>query len=402
VSAIETASSLERAEKCPVSFALPQIHTEDEDAARGHVIHAFLRRIIDGVGVEEALKHVDEDNRDTCRGVELPKIIGDFASVRTEVAYALDVDTLTVRELGRNIGRDYAGAAKKLGAPLKPSEIPGTCDVEGVTKRKLVVTGDFKTGYKPLAPIIAHRQTHFHAVVQRILHDVDEVEGRLWRIDESGAAYLDRHVFDAFALDDLVDDIVTIHEGVVRARNEFQEEGFIAVTPGKYCQHCPSMPVCPAYVELARACVTQAGTIVASLTKLTPEQKWNAWQFAKQGETLLKSVRKALSPMIRQEPFLSPDGQKQIALVSYPKVDFSQTLALALIRELGGSEDQIKSCFVPKQIESFREVNAPGAKKKKKPANAAKPKEFNESVPSLPPSSLSTEPSRAELRDDRE
>jgi hypothetical protein len=386
VSALATLSSLERAERCPISFALPQVHEQDEDAARGHVIHDFLRRCISGASKEAALEHVEAEHKDTCRGINLAAVIGDFAEAHAEVAYAINTATLSdCRELGRNIGRAYG--------TLAPYELAGTIDVSGRLRVGRPAVGDFKTGWVKVTPVIDNRQIHGAVTAERILTGEDEIEGRIWQVRPSGEVFVDAHVFDAFELDEIASDVQAIHTGVVVARDRFQNEGTIVVSPGEHCRHCPAMLLCPAHVELARAMSGELGAISASLSKLTLEQRWNAWQKVKEAEAIVEAVKASLKELGRQEPFVSPDGTKEIRPITFSRTDFSKPLALSLIRELGGTEEQIKKLWVPHPVEQFRTHTI------KKPSKKAKK--------ALPPAAtnvaddVDTSPSSAESRAER-
>lgn len=386
MSVLPTFSALERAEHCPASFALPQVHEQDEDAQRGTAIHAFLRRVISGASKETALEHVEPEHRDTCRGIDFRSIVGDLASAHAEVAYAIDTRTLSkCRELGENIGRNYG--------ELGEEELAGTIDVAGRTRADRPVVGDFKTGWLKVTPAIDNRQIHSAVTAERILTGEDEIEGRIWQIRPSGEVFVDRHVFDAFELDEIASDVQAIHAGVLVARRRFQDDGEIVVSPGEHCRHCPAMPLCPAHVELARAMAGELGAITASLSKLTPEQRWIAWQKKKEAEAILEAIDKSLKALARQEPFVSLDGTKELRPLTFERTDFSKALALSLIRELGGTEEQIKKLWVPHPVEQFRMHTIKGAPKPKKAKELP-----------APPSSgdgLDTAPSKAELRGER-
>ncbi len=389
MSAVPTLSALERAEACPVSFALPQVHEQDEDAERGHVIHAFLRRCISGASKESALEHVEDEHKDTCRGIEIRQVIGDFAEAHAEVAYAINTATLAeCRELGHNIGRAYG--------PLAPYEIAGTIDVSGRLRVGRPAVGDFKTGWAKVKPAVDNRQIHGAVTAERILTGEDEIEGRIWHVRPSGEVVVDAHVFDAFELDEIASDVQRIHAGVLEARERFQNDGAIVVSPGEHCRRCPALLVCPAHVELARAMSGELDAITASLSKLTREQRWAAYQKMRSAEGIVEAIAKSLKAMAKQEPFLSPDGEKEVYVGSSERTDFSRPLALSLLRELGATEEQVKKLWVPHNVESFRTRTLKKAPKKKKPKElpAAAP-------PATSTSDADTGPSRDELRGER-
>lgn len=411
---ILTASALERAEFCPMSFSLPQIENVSEDAARGHEIHGYLQRRINGASLEAALEHVEEENRDTCRGIDFSKLLGDFrpGTVRSEVAYAIDVKEGRARMLGRNIERRYVETALDLGEPLRPYEIAGTIDVEGTLFNGREIAGDFKAGHLPLVPVVDHRQIHFEVTARRLVADVDEVEGRLFKIDEGGGVRIDPHVFDTFELDEIQTDLLEIHEGIVEARALFQEKDEIQVTPGSWCRYCPAIQCCPAHVELARALPSNLDTVVASLARMTPEQEWRAVTIWKDVEKLLDRIGDSMKAIgaqrfARGTPIRSPDGLLEFRPITSTKSSFSKELALSLLRQCGAEEDQIAKLWIPKTYESFRILKAKGAK----PAKVKKERKKKNDQPNanaslggvaIGPGSADTSPSRDEMRRERD
>ena len=363
-----TASSLERAEACPVSYSLPSVTNASEWAERGTAIHEFIRVRLANRPMDEALKSVPEEHRETCRGIDMHELVGDLAIVRSEVSYAIDVRARTVRELGVNIHRNYEKAAIALGKPLGPHEIPGTLDIEGRTRTGVEMAGDVKTGYRTVLPIVDHRQAQWEVLARYLAVDAPAVDGRIFKIDEAGAVRIDRHLFGGLELDTIGDELEEIHEGVIEARDAYQRDGTIRVSVGPWCSHCDSLMVCPAQTDLARAVTRDSGNIVAALTKLTREEEWIAIEQWKAGEKVLEAIgnimkERATQRLMMNDPITSPDGSKYFGLVASKRSDFSKPLALALLHSLGATEEQIKSLWVPHPIESWRILNVKKAPK---------------------------------------
>jgi hypothetical protein len=372
-----TGSALERAEACPISFSLPIVTRAGVFAERGTVIHAFLRARLIGADLKTALEKVPDDEKDTCRGINVDELVGDLEIVRSEVAYAIDVRALTVRELGVNIERKYESAALEHGGPLNDYEIPLTIDLEGRTRNGIEVAGDAKTGFRPILPAKVHRQVHAEVLARRIAAGVDVVSGKLFKIAEGGSIKIDAHLFEPLELDEIADELLEIVVGVQRARKRFQEREELVMNPGPWCEHCPAAPCCPARMDLARAIVTEGGKVVAALASLTPEQEWDVWQQVSAGRTLLEEIRDNMKLVARQrfmagEPITSPDGSKIVKPIEKTKAGFNQQMALALLAQLGATQAQINRLWTPATYEEFRVVNAPKAKalrtsKKKSP-----------------------------------
>src|SRR5436189_4057491 len=81
-----TGSSLELADACPISFSLPQITRAGVFAEHGTAVHAFVRARLVGADLDQALEAIDEDTKETCRGINLDELVGDLEVVRSEVA----------------------------------------------------------------------------------------------------------------------------------------------------------------------------------------------------------------------------------------------------------------------------------------------------------------------------
>jgi hypothetical protein len=372
-----SASTIERDEGCPVSSSLPQITKNSAWAARGTRLHAFIAARLNNRPMVEALEHVEDEEKDTARGVDLHRLVGDLAVVRTEVSYAIDVRDRTVRELGRNIDRRYDEAAAALGKPLGLYEIPGTIDLEGRTRLGVELAGDLKTGFRSVVPAADHRQLHWEVTARYLAAEASAVEGRIFKIREGGEVEIDSHLFGGMALDTIGDELFEIQQGVIAARNAYQDGGEIVVSPGHWCEHCPAFLVCPAQTELARAVTVEAGAVVARLTSMTREQEWEAIVQWKQGEKVLEAIGaimkgRAVERMMMNDPITSPDGSKYFAPVKGTRSAFSQAHALALLRHLGATEDQIRALFIAHPTESWRMLNVPGAKKPKLTAKRKK------------------------------
>jgi hypothetical protein len=384
-------SSLERAAACPISFSLPQVTRAGIYAEQGTAIHAFIRARLIGTALIEALAFVPEDLRDTCRGIDLQKIVGEMAIVRSEISYAIDVKERTVRVLGENIHRQYEKAAKELGAPLTPYEVPLTLDAEGRTRDGVEIAGDVKTGWKAIVPVREHRQVRAEAYARALHAGADVVGARIWKVIEGGQIKTDPHLFEPLELDEVGDDMFEIIEGVHVARKRFQSDGEISMNPGPWCEHCPSAPLCPARIELARAIVTQGGSLVASLTKMTPEQEWQSWTMVSTAMRLFDEIKDSLKTIATQrfmqgEPISSPDGLEHVKPIEVTKSNFKRESALALLRELGADEDQIRMLWEPFTYEQFRVVKTkkPVKKRAKKTPELAAPDTTLRGLPALP------------------
>ncbi|HWL89086.1 MAG TPA: hypothetical protein VNO21_24960, partial [Polyangiaceae bacterium] len=69
-------------------------------------------------------------------------------------------------------------------------------------------------------------------------------------------------------------------------------------------------------------------------------------------------VDSALRDLARQAPIALANG-KELSERRYPRGDFSQTLAIELMRELGATDEQIEACRVTSMRSDVRQRNAP-------------------------------------------
>lgn len=378
-----TASALERVEACPASEALPKVTTASEWADRGSRLHRFIAARLANRPIEEAIEHVEEDERETARGIVLSSLVGDLETVTTETAYAIDVHERTARFLGRNIDREYEAAALALGAPLTPFEICGTIDIEGRSRMGVEVAGDCKTGHKPQLPAVDHRQLHFEALARYMVADAPTVNGKIFQILQGGDVKVDAHLFEPLELDTILDELGDIHSDVGKAREAFQLREDVRVSPGPWCSHCNALPLCPAQTALARAVTVDAGQTVALLSTMTRDQEWTAIEQMKAGKKVLEAINAIMKTRAGQrfmmgDPITSPDGSKYFGPITMNRSDFSRPLALALLSELGATQEQINSLWVPHQDEQFRILNV---KKSKVPRLTAKKKKAAELEP---------------------
>lgn len=357
---LPTASSLERAERCPSSFTFAQVIATSEDAERGTSIHLFSARVLGGMSKDDALALVaDKEIRATCAGLDLHAMVGDLDKVRAEVAYVFDVEKRIVRELGVGLDRAYG--------ELADTELAGTCDAEGMRFSGIAVTGDLKSGFANDDEPETSRQSHFHAVVRRKLLDVDFVEARIWRAGQSGKVKTFEHTFDGFALDGLEDELVGIHRGVVRAHERMQAGEAMQVSPGSWCRYCPSKPVCPAFAGLAREMLPdleRVGGMIAGVMKMSPAEQFEIYARAQAAQKLLDEIMPGLKTIAKHSPFRSADGTREVRGVSYEKEKFSQDLAVLLLKAKGATEQEIASLYSTTTVESVRVVNVKKGKSK--------------------------------------
>lgn len=356
-----SASSLARVIACPASAVLPAVVTVGDAAERGTDIHAFMRRVLGGVPRSTALEHVSPENRVTCEGIDFAKVVEGLSEVRSEVSYALHAESLEVREIGRNIGRNYP--SEYVGLDRLPW-LPGTLDMEGFRADGVPVVEDFKTG-QPVDAAAENPQLFFFALVRRALTGANEVEIRIRYVREDGRTYVDRHVADVFELDSFAADLERTASHVCRLHTGVEKQD-VTVRPGSQCRYCPAITSCPAHVALARAMSDEITAIDARIREMTPAERGNAWIKAKMIEGLLEHVITGLRECAIAEPTPLPDG-KVLRLIESQRRSFVQADAIALLRRLGATQEQIDECYRATTIEQVRATN-PEKKKGRKAA----------------------------------
>ena len=236
-----TISGLARAEACPSSEALPQFDEGDSAAsAHGRAVHEFLRRVADGLTVQQALEHVDEKHHEACLAIDLSLVphsqVGAWSA---EVAYALHTETLTARALQVE-DRQYPA--------LDPGEVAGTADLVGLDADGETVTVlDVKTGRRWLGRPEQHLQLVAYAVAAALAHGRSRARvGWLFVREDEETPRLVMGELDEFALAD----------GAWRVRDVVQSAQWVkdtaAVEPhlGEHCRYCPAYRSCPARLSL--------------------------------------------------------------------------------------------------------------------------------------------------------
>lgn len=354
-----TASALERVGECAASHVLPAIASSSTHARRGIEIAAFVRRVIGGMAPEDAAELVPDDAwRATCTNLDWRALCGDLSQVRGEMAYALDVETDTVRELGSNLGRRYP--------PLAASELGGTSDIEGMRLDGVPVVIDVKTG-QPVTRCRDNLQIRFFARILQLLSGAAEVEGRIAYVREDGHVDRDCWTFSLFELDSFGDDMIELLRRVSVARERLTAGAPLAVRTGEHCQYCPAMSACPRYTALARTMVEDVAQVHAQLGAMTPEQQGIAWEKARAIEKLLDVVVSGLKDLAKQAPIPLASG-KFVKAIDVDRRSFVQESALALLRAKGATADDIDGCYRSHTIVQVREVGGPkalGAPKRK-------------------------------------
>ncbi len=133
------------------------------------------------------------------------------------------------------------------------------------------------------------------------------------------------------------------------------------VHAGPWCDYCPSMAYCPAHTRLALNMLGEIDALKQGVAFMTVEQVSKAWDLKKRLEGMLEAVDESLRLRIQQGVIPRPGG-KRLAMVEMPgRMGFDKEKALARIKELGGTVNDLTSRGKP--YEQIKEVNMNGASK---------------------------------------
>ena len=350
---LPTASSLERVLACPASHVLPQVRTTGEAAERGSAIGRYVRDILAGEDADIAIARVPQAKwKATCLGLDWEAICGDLVleTVRAEVAYgwgfavSQDSDAPNARELGVNLGRRYP--------KLLPDEYAGTNDLEGRAKAGGEVVCDLKSGLDVTA-CGANPQMRFHALARHVVTG-KPVEARVLQIRESGRVDVDAHLFTSLELDSFADELTELVVRIDAARSVYLAGGQPDVNAGSHCRYCPGKWSCPAFTLPARSALPAPST-----GPLSDDEAMTAWQKIREVKAWAVEAEARMKDLARSRPFPVRWG-KELREITFTRETFSSDRAQDVIRALGGTSEQVRSCFVEATVGQVREVNGHG------------------------------------------
>lgn len=297
MTALPTASRLERAMNCAASCVLPVVERVGGEAqTQGKAVHKFLEDVRNNGGGEEgrelALASVSDEYLPLCAAIDLAALPVNPEEFAAEVAFAWHWVTDTARELGRGLDRDYAEALD--------TEFVGTADVVGVLPDAVWV-GDFKPRWSPnVTPAARNYQLKFLALAACRAYGRNEAHVELIHVGPDGAWH-DRAKFDAYELDLFAGELRGLAEYVAQARAMPE---VATATEGPWCKFCPSFAACPAKRSLALALAQAPDNVI----QLSPETAGAAWARLKAARQVLDRVEEVLESYARETPFTTPDG----------------------------------------------------------------------------------------------
>lgn len=268
--------------RCAASCALPCAGHTGEAAEFGNDNHAKIQA------------------GDQSRAI-VAEILSDAEDVRHEVAYALNVETRGVREIGVNVGRNYG--------PLGDSEIALTNDLE-CRKNGTWWAVDWKSRERAT---LARDNWQIRSAVTAVMtrHGASTAVGALAYLDDSE---LDAAPFDVFHVIGFWSDLGHMVRRVRDAQARLARGEVLDVAAGAWCKYCPALPHCPAHTRLAKALLGELETVDSQIAALTVEQCGRAWELLKRYEVIADRVKESIKARARQE-FIPLSGGKRLAMV---------------------------------------------------------------------------------------
>lgn len=296
---IATGSSLERLVRCRASSTLPRVWRESSEfAERGTAIHGYLERIAEGADPAASLAAVPAEYRETCAAIDLDSLAGELR-MSAEVALAYRPATDTARVLGQSMARDYSAVAD--------DEVPMTIDLAGVAPDR-VEAGDYKTGWRTLAPAADNWQMRGSALALARAFDKDDAGATLIYVRDGAVVRRDRAEFDAFQLLGFAADLRRAWVRALADRAAAARGEHIEPSEGSWCRYCPCEQSCPARVGLIRAAL--AGELTGPVTA---EIAGRLYPRLDDAIKLLGKAKAEIVAMAAKEPIhlaTAPDGSE--------------------------------------------------------------------------------------------
>ena len=353
-----TASGLERAERCPASFALPAVESRETDAMRaGTGRHAFLDAVAahlpSDAARETALDMIPRDApwRAQCEAIDLAELLAvtgaDTGRIEVALSHAWSPRDDAAQALDVVTHRSYPDAAG----------IPGTLDwlVTGPDGRVCVV--DFK-GSQPTTPARNNLQLALYALSVARVRGLDSVAVQLVYLGEDGSVTADTEMLDAWNLDAAAERIRRVWYRVSGARDAVLRGQSPEMRTGEHCGDCPCMSVCPAMVQLARELAASAPDAsapdAAAIVSLSDAEAGAAWERIALLEDILSRAKESLRTRALRRMLPLSDGRHLVAVESTRRTVDARK-ALPVLREAFGAraEDEVEHSIASSVVDAL-------------------------------------------------
>lgn len=296
-----TFSKLSLLEACAPAGVLPWVESSTEAARRGTVLHDFLYDVR-ALGRDAALERVPPDMREAAEDWDLDGLPADPSAFAGEVAFAIDLQAGTARELGRNIGRDYDAAG------ARPHEVVGAADALALVGADAVRVDELKTGWKYVPPPRRNLQVRAQLAAASLVYGRDDGIGVVHHRREDNSGWTERATFDALDHAETLDRLRQVQAGIEEAR---ASGAVMRFREGEWCGTCPAIASCPAKMALVRELVERDTDQVVEAfgAMLAPETAGEAFQKLEAIEALVKRLKKVIHDYAAVTPIPLGDGR---------------------------------------------------------------------------------------------
>lgn len=267
--------------------------------------------------------------------------------LEAEVAFAWDPVTGEAERIGTNLGRDYSRGKGRF---------CGSADLISVSRAtKVGYVGDWSTGDgSRKGP-----QLRALALMLSRVEGLESVTVEALEVDATGVRHVCTETLDAFALAAVAGELAEALAAVPAAEPR----------PGPHCgdMYCPARATCPAIRERI-ADIIPVETLTQhrwGLTIASPDHAAWLYNQAKAVEAAAKLVKEVVKAFVPADGLTLSDGsvfKESTRMITR----FSQDRAVALLRALGATDEQIESCTPPAHKESNGLRVTGGAAKAKK------------------------------------
>jgi hypothetical protein len=254
---------------------------------------------------------------------------------------------------GERLGRAYP---KREGAFLQ-----GTADLVLLLGDEIIVV-DYKTGHEAPDPATSW-QLRSLALAAAQAADVPPERVRvaiLHAPQDAEYASLREWTYSIAELFEFGDKLARS----LRALEKAAAEGPNVFSEGDHCRYCPAARVCPAKTAMIHA-VTHGDRSLAVLQDraaslaLTNDEAGAAWPLVREAVRRLEEVEKAIKDMVLAGAEIALPSGKVLRATSTARRNLDSKAALALLRDLGATDEQIADLYVESASTSVREVKAP-------------------------------------------
>lgn len=342
-----TASQIDRAYRCPASFALPSVQIlSGNEANRGTAIHRFLE-LVHLRGREEALAEVPVDApwRQTCERIDMDELLSGLSE--TEVEISLAYNPLN------DEARVIRGGHSRASCAVSSDEIIGKADLIITRQDGMTVVIDYKTGRHrihvdecgqvQLLGLAVARERRLSQVCVAVIH-----------IYEDGTLSFDEMLLRDADLERVARRVRVAFENVKSVRQQVMLGHTPDVVIGDHCKFCPAFRACPANINLARGLLT-ANETFESTGELTPIQAGAIWERVMRARRVLDEIELGLKDYIDHTPIPHPDGKHEIARVETIRETINGKMAVPVLHKyLGDVADEVIEPTVSKMaLEKF-------------------------------------------------